>query len=379
MQNKVLIFRSDYLPVSETFISDHIRSLKRYVPIVLCEKETAAKHRIPLMPHVIAKSWLQRKAFKHFGWSNTFKKLVSIEKPSLVHAHFLTDAAKILPTMERNEIPFVVTAHGYDATIFDDQLNEFPEGRLLLSRRLRLIKRVQKIICVSVFIRNELLKRGYPEEKLIVSHLGVDMSLLNCRIISSMDAKGILFVGRLVEKKGARYLLEAYATLPENLRINHPLIIIGDGPQKYELEAYAKKLNIISIFLGAQPRSVVIEKLKTASVFVFPSIRAENGDAEGMGVAIMEALALGVPVCIFDNQPMANLIQDRSAGLLANSKNAIDLALKIQIILQNPHYADDISKSGRKLAENSFDLFSNTHALESIYDSVCISKLKLTV
>lgn len=370
MAKTVLIFRSDYLPVSETFISDHLRSLSQYVPLVACEKDTPATHRIALTPTVIAKTWLERKLFQFLGWSRAFDQILAKNRPDLVHAHFLTDAVKILPLMERNSLPFVVTAHGYDATIYDSDLASFPEGALLLKRRARLIKRVDKILCVSEFIRNELLKRGYPAAKLVVSHLGVDLSALDRRTTSAADARGILFVGRLVEKKGARYLIEAYSKLTDATRAKHPLKIVGDGPLRNELERLATTLNVLVEFLGAQPRSVVVDQLRRAAVFVLPSVRADNGDAEGMPIAIMEALAMGVPVCIFNDQPMASLLTEKRAGVLAMPSDAGDLAIQIETLLANTTHADAICDAGRSLVEETFNLFTNTRKLEAVYDSV---------
>lgn len=373
MQKKVLVFRSDYLPVSETFISDHLRSLARYLPLVVCERDMPAKHRVAVIPQAIAQGWLQKKLFKYFGISSVFNKIIVKEQPDIVHAHFLTDAAKILPLMERTKIPFVVTAHGYDATMYDEHLKTFTEGRLLLERRTRLIKRVDKIICVSEFIKEELKLKGYPAEKLVVAYLGVDLTMLPPRNVAPDKTKGILTVGRLVEKKGTRYLIEAYARLPAALRMAHQLQIIGDGPLRAELELLARSLNVSPLFLGAQPRATVIEHLKSASLFVLPSIRADNGDAEGMPIAIMEALATGVPICIFDDQPMAPLLKVKNAGLLASPRDANHLSVQIEGLLSDPHRASQVASDGQQLAKECFDLFANTKNLESIYDVVCAS------
>jgi glycosyltransferase involved in cell wall biosynthesis len=230
--------------------------------------------------------------------------------------------------------------------------------------------RVDKILCVSDFIKDEMLKRGYPADKLQVAHLGVDLSTLARRQITAADAKGILYVGRLVEKKGTRYLIEAYAKLPAATQKQHPLTIIGDGPERDALEALAQKLNVNPVFMGAQSRNTVVAKLRAASIFVLPSIRATNGDAEGMPIAIMESLAIGVPVCIFNDQPLAHTLQARTAGVLATPKDTTDLSAQIEKVLVNPTRADLISNNGRVLVEETFDLFKNTAQLEGIYDAV---------
>jgi len=370
MKKKVLVFRTDYVPLSETSISDDLPSLKRYPPPVACRFGLPAAHRIAAQPALVTNGWLEDKTFALLGHSKTFGNYLAAQKPDLVHAHFLTDAVKILPQMERNKIPFVVTAHGFDATMYDKYHLRTNGGRLLLLRRKRLMARATKILCVSDFIHDEMLQRGYPADKLQVAHLGVDLSTLARRQITAAEAKGILYVGRLVEKKGTRYLIEAYAKLPAATQKLHPLTIIGDGPERAALEALAAELGVSPVFMGGQPRSTVIEKLRAASIFVLPSIRATNGDAEGMPIAIMESLAIGVPVCIFNDQPLAKTLQARIAGVLATPKDTADLSAQIENVLVNTTRADLISNNGRVLVEETFDLFKNTEQLEGIYDAV---------
>jgi glycosyltransferase involved in cell wall biosynthesis len=370
MKKKVLVFKADYLNLSETFISDHLRSLKRYEPLVACRTDMPAAHRIAVKPMRVANGWFEDITYRLLGHTKTFGNYLKAQQPDLVHAHFLTDAVKILPQMERNTLPFVVTAHGFDATVYDKDLMRSGNGLLLLRRRKRLMARVTKILCVSDFIRDEMLKRGYPAAKLQVAHLGVDLSTLARREIKAAQAKGILYVGRLVEKKGTRFLIESYAKLPAHLQQQHPLTIIGDGPERAALEALAKDLNVAPVFMGPQPRSTVVDKLRAASIFVLPSIRAANGDAEGMPIAIMESLAIGVPVCIFDDQPLAQTLKARTAGVLAAAKDTTDLSAQMATVLANPAQADLISDNGRVLVEETFDLFKNTEQLEGIYDAV---------
>lgn len=227
---KVLIFRSDYLPVSETFISDHLRSLRRYGPLVVCQRDLPANHRTAHPVQQVGHGRLARPLFENLGWAPALSRLIQREQPALVHAHFLTDAAKLLPFMARNRLPFIVTAHGFDATTYDEHLAAFPDGARLLQRRAALIQRVDKILCVSQFIKDELLARGYPAHKLTVSHLGIELGAFTDPGLPAPQRQGILAVGRLVEKKGTHLLIDAWARLPAAVRAEHPLLLIGDGP-----------------------------------------------------------------------------------------------------------------------------------------------------
>jgi len=375
-EKKVLVFRSDYLPISETFISDHLRSLTSYQPIVVCEKIIRSSHLIDIKPHELYSSWIGRKFYQLFSSSFEFKRLIKNNKPNIVHAHFLIDAVKILPMMEKIKIPFVVTAHGYDATLNDEALNKSIEGRLFLKVRRRLIKRVDKIVCVSELIKQELIYKGFPERKLEVCHLGIDLNQFSDAKLNRRVSTAIVTVGRLVEKKGTKFLIEAYSKLPKQLRQKHPLHIIGDGPLLAELKLLATNLNCNVVFFGARTRAQVLEHLQNAHLFVLPSIKAENGDSEGMPIAIMEALALGLPVCIFDNQSMATFFKEYEAGLLVQPNNSDDLSKKILNLLNDYSRAKKYSENGIKLAEKHFDLNLNTQLLEKIYDQVQLQFLE---
>ncbi|OYT85599.1 MAG: glycosyl transferase [Burkholderiales bacterium PBB6] len=367
---KVLIFRSDYLPVSETFVSDHLRTLKRYEPLVVCQRDMPVNHRTSHPVLQVGQGRIGRRLFENFGWAPALSALIKREKPELVHAHFLTDAAKLLPFMAGNDLPFIVTAHGFDATTYDEHLAKFPDGERLLRRRQKLIERVDKILCVSQFIKDEMVARGYPEKKLVVSHLGIDLSAFPEVKQATSARKGVLAVGRLVEKKGTHLLIAAWAKLPEKLREAHPLLLIGDGPLRASLEQQAKELGVTPTFLGSQARSEVMAQLSQAAIFCLPSIRALTGDAEGMPIAIMEALAAATPVCIFDDQPMAEMLAAAEAGSLPKAGDVSELAKELEFLLGSSASREEYSKAGRTFVNLNFNLKTNVAELERVYDQV---------
>lgn len=362
----VAVFRSHYLPLSETFISDHLRSLRSFRPIVLCERESAAAHRPPIEPKTLPGGRLGNVLFRRWGLAPTFKAALRKEGAELIHIHFLIDAAIALPFLERTDLPLVVTAHGYDATLTDEALSASVDGRLLVERRQRLIRRVDRIVCVSEFIRDELMRRGYPAEKMVTLPLGVDVEALQPRS-PDFCGRGILAVGRLVEKKGMHKLIEAYSMLPLRLRELHPLTIIGDGPLRGSLQQQAKELGVSVEFAGGLPREDVLKAMRAAAVFCLPSIRAKNGDAEGMPISIMEALALGVPVAIFDDQPMAGMLKEHHAGLTAQAGSASALAASLNGLASDLDEAARISAAGRQFCAETFSLYTNTLQLEALY------------
>ncbi|MHB8285177.1 MAG: glycosyltransferase, partial [Caulobacteraceae bacterium] len=294
--------------------------------------------------------------------------LVGEQKVALIHAHFLLDGVRIARFARHHRLPLIITAHGYDVTTWPSEQMKNKDGRFLRLMRGPLIDAVSKIVCVSDFIRGELEARGYPAQKLVTLPLGVDLERLG-QGRPAAERSGVLFAGRLVEKKGLRYLLDAWSRLSPELR-NEPLTIIGDGHLRGELQVHADSLGVNATFLGAQPRDSVLHHMAKSRVFVFPSVRAASGDAEGMGVVAMEAQALGTPVVAFDNGPAPEAIADGESGLLAKDRDCDSLAASLTRILQEPGLAARLGANGPRIADQRFSLVTNTARLEALYDEV---------
>ena len=304
--------------------------------------------------------------YRHIG------NLLSAPSTGLIHAHFLQDGASILPFAVRRKIPLVVTAHGYDATVTAREHARRTEGMLYLLLKPFLLRYVHGIICVSQWIKQCLLEAGYPEEKLRVIPLGIDMqSLPNTGTPEAR--RGALFVGRLVEKKGVNFLLDAWAKLPDRAR-SEPLTIIGDGPLMPALVEQAARLGIEPQFLGARSRAEVFAAMASHRVFAMPSVRASNGDAEGLPIVLMEAQAMGMAIIAFDDGPMREAIKPGLSGLLARSRNSHDFADHLRTLVLASDLCEDFGKVGRAHVAAHFDLLAQVAALEDYYDEIVAAK-----
>lgn len=364
----VAVFRSGYLSVSETFISSQMKCLRRYRPIPFCDYIVDSDHKLPIQPITTPKSRLARRIFLRFGYAPRLYQAFKALGVSFVHCHFLTDATLILPFLRYYRIPLVVTAHGYDATLDDSAWASTWIGRRYLRYKPELAEYASAIVCVSDFIRTELVKKGYPTTKLKTIHLGVETEAF--RPVEFEKRRGIAFVGRLVEKKGAGYLLDAYARLPLEIREKHPLSILGGGPLLGALQEDANRREIHVNFLGEQSHETALRVIQESRVFCFPSTRARNGDAEGMGIVLMEALASGTPVVIFDQQPMAALLKAEDAGIVVSDRDTNGLAAALQHALSDDIEARRLSSVGPKFCQRHFSLSENTAELERLFGQV---------
>ncbi len=246
-----------------------------------------------------------------------------------------------------------------------------PIDRLLYAARLtELGIYADRIICVSETIRQLAVERGLPATKCKVMHLGIPVErFADAREKAHPQRARLLFVGRLVEKKGLSFLLEALARLRSGGTMVD-LQVVGDGPQRASLEAQSRALGISASFVGAQPRIRVIEELRRAWAFAMPSIRASDGDSEGLPIVFLEAQAAGVPVIAFDNGPAREAVLNGRTALLTPEGDIDLLARSIGRLMADTRLREQMSICAVDHVERRFDLRQRTAVLEDLYDDV---------
>jgi glycosyltransferase involved in cell wall biosynthesis len=369
----VVIFRTDLLPVSETFIQAQAAALKKFTPIFAGLRRLQTSLPLPATAIVVAEQGspatavLRTKIYRATGFSPKFHKKVSAAEPKLIHAHFATDAVLALPLVSMLKVPLIVTLHGYDVTMSDFHHSSSLAGQLFLKRRNRLWQQANLFLCVSEFIRQRAIEAGFPKEKLRVQYIGIDVKNFALRRVQPSE-EIILFVARLVEKKGCEYLLRA-VELVTRRRPKVKTIVIGDGPLRNSLETLARNLGIDCDFLGAQPVSAVRTWLERAMVFCVPSVEARNKDSEGLGMVFLEAQAMGVPVVSFRHGGIPEAVHHGVTGFLAEERDVSQLHEHLLELLSSDEFRHAIGQRGAELVRARFDLAFRTRELEQIYDA----------
>jgi glycosyltransferase involved in cell wall biosynthesis len=373
MPEKVLIYRSELLPISETFIAAQAAALRTFVPVF------AGMRRVPhglalLAPCCIVAEGdglaerLRRYAFLRTGYAPPLRRALRKQNPVLLHAHFAVDAAQALPLARALEIPLIVTLHGYDIMASDESHRDSRNGRVYLARRERLWDEASLFLCVSEAIRRKAIERGFPAHKLRVHAIGIDLAQYRPPVHTERDPI-VLFVGRLVEKKGCLHLIRAMGEVRRVLP-QARLIVLGDGPERAHLEAEANRWGSQAIFLGVQTGEQVRHWMASSRVLAVPSITARNGDAEGLPTVLCEALAMGLPVACFRSSGIPELVRDQVEGLLAEEGDEAGLAENLLRLCQDDALAGRMGAAGRRRVESSFALDAQTEELEGIYSSV---------
>jgi glycosyltransferase involved in cell wall biosynthesis len=382
---KVAIFRSDLLPYSETFIRDQALALRRWRPIMIGHRRVPNGLVLDEPEiHLLARS----RQGQFSGMLETLRYWTNMPDPehvrilkqmdvSLVHAHFGTDAVDIWPVVKAAGLPMLVTLHGYDIQIHREWWEAGHAGlrRRFYPRRLLAMARHPRVsfIAVSEAIRRRAIECRIPANKLTVSHIGVDTDRFSPGGSPiTQRSRRILFVGRLVEKKGVEYLIRALALVREKVS-DAELIIAGDGPLRTALERLALDLRLPVTFLGALQRDDVKRRLDTSRVLCLPSITAPNGDAEGFGLAVLESQASGVPIVTSACGAADEGVEHGITGFRFHEKDTEALAEALARILNDDALLSRMVMECRSFVLRKFNMLDCAHALERIYDQ-CAEK-----
>lgn len=268
------------------------------------------------------------------------KKIIKSTGARKIHAHWIIPqgfVAVLYKLFFDKNISILITTHGGD--IFGLRTKPF----LLLKRWI--LNHIDSLTVVSKAIHREILDLGIRENLPIeVIPMGVDLEKFNSTrtnpaIRSRYNINGpfLLFVGRLSEKKGVHYLIEAMPEIVKQFP-ETKLLIIGDGELKSELERLANSLELKDkhiIFTGAIANRQLPEYYATADIFIGPSVVAKGGDREGLPVTYMEAMASGALVIGTDLPGNLDLLIDRENGLIIKQADSKDIISTVKFALSN--------------------------------------------
>jgi glycosyltransferase involved in cell wall biosynthesis len=273
-------------------------------------------------------------------------RLLRREKIDVIHAHWLLPQgliAALLQLLPGRSVPFLVTSHGADLHAL--------RGRTMDALKRFVLSRASAATVVSRSMRTVLDAIGAEVTLVEVRPMGVDMRtrfVPDQTVIRSTSE--ILFVGRLVEKKGLRHLV---AAMPDILAA-HPaasLTIAGFGPEEPVLRAQSVALGLQEkvTFIGAVPQADLPALYRRAAVFVAPFVQAASGDQEGLGLVLVEAIGCGCPVIAGDVPAVADLPVE------AVRADAESLAAAIGEVLAAPTRSVALAEASRAYCIDHFD------------------------
>jgi colanic acid/amylovoran biosynthesis glycosyltransferase len=286
---------------------------------------------------LLVADWMRRRSLRH------------------LHIHFSGPVATVgMIAAEAFQFPYSLTVHGPD--------DFFNEKQFSLKEK---IERASFVICISHYCRSQLMRIASPEhwDAMSVVRLGIRPELFPERgTIRNARPLRIVTVGRLVPAKGQLLLLRALLQLRERGCIVH-LQLVGDGPDRPHLEEFVRQhaLEDQISFAGALNHDQTLKLLSSADMCVLASF------AEGIPVALMEAMAMGIPCISTFTAGIPELLHHEQEGLLVPAGSVDDLACAIENLASNPTLRQRFSTLGRERVLKDYNLAANLQLLASTF------------
>lgn len=323
------------------------------------------------------------------------RRLIKKENPDIIHLN--SSKAGVLGSLaakfaysqhshknSRHSHYIIYTAHGW---VFNEPLGWLRKKIYFYAEKWT-AKFKDKIICVSEHDRQIAIKSGFPANKLVIIHNGININQL--KFLPKEQARqqlatnhlslppkadppqaetsNLLIVGtiaNLYPTKGIEYLVEAASHLRKldfRGKSNFPIfLIIGEGPERPKLEKLIQKYNLKNNFflLGHIPDAY--KYLKAFDIFVLPSLK------EGFPYAILEAMSAGLPIVATKVGGVPEIIDSGNTGWLIEPKNSHDLAEKITTLLKDENLRENLSAYAKQIVTKNFSLAAMIEKTKEIY------------
>jgi glycosyltransferase involved in cell wall biosynthesis len=285
----------------------------------------------------------------------------------IIHAHWpIPNALGPLIRSRASSLPYVTTVYGAEVYL----AKRYHLGALL---RI-LIGSSAKSIAISTATRLACLGCGAPEQKLDIIPLGVDTRTFRPIRLARPDHAPfrIISVGRLVERKGFEYLIEAVSILA---REGHglKLEIAGAGPSESILRQRIADLGAERYvkLIGSKSPTELVSLYNEGAIFVLPPIVDSKGDTEGLGVVYLEAMACGLPVVGTCVGGVPDIVEHDHNGLLVPEKDPQALALAILDLMTDASKRQRLALNSLRLAREKYDWQHIAKRYAAVYESVC--------
>lgn len=288
-------------------------------------------------------------------------------RPVLIHSHWVIPQGILAQLLSALGVRHVISVHGSDIHGF--------RGQPWRAWKAWALRCCDHVVVNSVSTRTEVEALCHPKA---ISTIPTGTTPPGPRAGASperttyadQDTKIILFLGRLVEAKGVRYLIDALPAILAQQRVK--LLIVGGGPERAALEKHAGELKVLdhTIFAGSVPHSEIYGYFSIADVFVGPSIAIPGESTEAQGNTFVEALFARVPVVASRIGGIPDAIIHERTGLLVDERAPAQIAQSVLRILSDPDLAETLKESGQDHATRHFSRYASARKLDASYRAV---------
>lgn len=240
--------------------------------------------------------------------------------------------------------PLLTVFHGYDMNSANPSVQR-GYGRLF--------QEGDRFLPVSEYFRQRLLSWGAPSDRTEVHHMGVDPERFGYQPRSiEGGVLRLISIARLVPKKGLEWSIRAAAQLGAQVSYT----IVGDGPDRAKLQSLINDIGVPRVELvGWKNQDEVAALLREAHALVAPSVTTGDGEEEGIPVALMEAMASGLPVISTRHSGIPELVKDEVSGFLVEEKQVDQLADRMRRLLADPARLEAMGRGGRAIVVREFN------------------------
>ena len=352
-----------------------ITSLSRVRPVVIAQK-LENNERFPFRDiHVIRKPtfhFLRRIWFKQIAdrpWKISMAEVRLIERAlnesdaQLLHIYFGHIAVLLRPLIRQWEKPSLVSFHGADVLV---------DMRKPAYRRAteEMLAAVRRVLVRSESLRQAVIDLGCAREKIEIQRTGIPLTDFPFRE-RSLPANGewrLLQAGRLIEKKGLKTTLRAFAKFRKVFPAAR-LTIAGEGPQLDELQSLAHELQIATAvnFVGFVSQEKLRELSYDAHIFLHPSETGRDGNQEGIPNSMLEAMASGLPVFATQHGGIPEAVENNVSGILVNERDHRALADALIDCAKDSGRLAAMGHAASDSVVKNFNQTEQTRRLEEIY------------
>jgi glycosyltransferase involved in cell wall biosynthesis len=378
MKLKKILYVTDIVGLGggETSLLNHLDNLDRskYLPIVLCSNTGMLTDELinrEIEVNII--HWKQIKRISnrtiYFPYMSFLKLVVFLKKRcvDIIHPNSFNAMAVIAPAAKLCKLRVVWTCHGW-----------WPTGKFT-GKFINFF--VDKVIAVSGFVENKLLKEGYVNSpKIIQIPLGIDSrrysnsnpgEALRRQFRISKNSPLVGMIGRFQKIKGHHIFVEMAAELSRT----HPkvrFVMVGSGVFGKECESdYGREVQELICKSGIKEkihltgfRQDIPQILKSLDVLIVPS------EVETFGMVVLEALAAGVSVVSCATGGPTEIIENGENGFIIDKQDPIELAVKVKFLLDHPDIKKTIEKNGRKTVRQKYQIIEQVKKIEAIYEKL---------
>jgi glycosyltransferase involved in cell wall biosynthesis len=287
-----------------------------------------------------------------------FATIIDMDDIDFIHVHFANMGGIARRLGKIMGVPYTLTAHAYDIY----QNPDADELRIVMED-------AKSVVTISEYNKKYLSKEICFSNTIEVIRCGINLNKFNPQRKSDVsDRIKILTVARLVEKKGIEYMIKAIPRVIKEVS-DCEFTIVGSGPLNDCLHQLVHDLDLGGYvqFKGDVSDSELMQCYEDTDIFILPCIIGENGDRDGIPVAMMEAMAMGLPVISTIVSGIPELVEDGVSGLLVPPCDEKSIAEAVVALSKNRELRGIMGEIGRKIIEKKYNIMIEAEKLSDLF------------